>query len=80
MADESFTLLGPLPHPSENPDPEPLCNASLAATPAQRLAWLDEALQLSKLWGCCLTLHLVDAGKSERESTGVTSQKRSGPM
>jgi hypothetical protein len=70
VADESFSLLGPLPHPSENPDPETLRNASLEATPAQRLAWLDEALQLSKLWGRSLALYLVDAGKSERESRG----------
>ena len=51
MADESFSLLGPLPHPSENPDPETFRNASLAATPAQRLAWLDEALQLAYATG-----------------------------
>jgi Integrase core domain len=43
VADESSSLLGPLPHLSENLDPKALLNASLAATPAQRLAWLEEA-------------------------------------
>jgi len=51
VADESFSLLGPLPRPSENPDRETLRNASLAATPAQRLAWLEEALQLAYATG-----------------------------
>lgn len=51
MADESFSSLGPLAHPSENPDPETFRNASLAATPAQRLAWLDEALRLAYATG-----------------------------
>jgi len=43
--------LGLLSHPSENPDPETFRNASLAATPAQRLAWLEEALQLAYATG-----------------------------
>ncbi len=54
MADESFSLLGPLPHPSENPDPETFLDASLVATPAQWLAWLDEALQLAYATGALM--------------------------
>ncbi|THJ17236.1 MAG: hypothetical protein CAF42_002320 [Nitrospira sp. CG24B] len=51
MADESFSSLGPLPHPSENPDAETLFQASLMATPTQRIAWLEEALQLAYATG-----------------------------
>lgn len=45
MADETSSLLGPLPYPSENPDQETLFKALLSATPRQRIAWLEEALQ-----------------------------------
>ncbi|HRI38319.1 MAG TPA: hypothetical protein PLO50_07180 [Nitrospira sp.] len=47
MADESFSSLGPLPHPSENPDPKRFLQASLVVTSTQRVAWLEEALQLA---------------------------------
>ena len=51
MVDESSSLFGPLPHPSENPDPETLFKASLAATSMQRIAWLEGALQLAYATG-----------------------------
>jgi hypothetical protein len=50
MADESSPF-GPLPHPSKNADPETFLEASLAATPTQRIAWLEEALQLAYATG-----------------------------
>lgn len=50
MADESSPF-GSLPHPSESANSETFLEASLAATPAQRIAWLEEALQLAYATG-----------------------------
>ena len=67
MADESFSSLG-LPHPSENPDPETLLQASLAATPTQRIAWLEEALQLAYVTGALKPRRFIS--KEEWEAMG----------
>jgi hypothetical protein len=40
-----------LPHPTENPDPETLFQASLAATPTQWIVWLEESLRLAYATG-----------------------------
>lgn len=51
MADVSFSSLDLLPHPSESPDSETLFQESLVATPTQRIAWLEESLQLAYTTG-----------------------------
>lgn len=68
MADESFSSLGPLPHPSENPDPQRLLQASLAATPTQRIAWLEEALRLAYESGALKLRQFI--GKEEWDAMG----------
>lgn len=69
MADESSSPLGPLPHPSENPDSEALLQASLAATLTQRIAWLEEALQLAYASGALKPRRFIS--KEEWEEMGL---------
>ncbi|NOU10230.1 MAG: hypothetical protein HOO98_09470 [Nitrospira sp.] len=72
MADESLSPLGPLPHPSENPDPETLFQASLMATPKQRIAWLEEALRLAYATGALKPRKFLT--QQEWEAMGSSSQ------
>ena len=69
VADESSSPLGRLPHPSENPDPEALLQASLAVTPTQRIAWLEEALQLAYASGALKPRRFIS--KEEWEEMGL---------
>ena len=47
MAEKPVIVSGVLPRADWNVDDQSLLAATLAATPAQRLAWLEEALQLA---------------------------------
>lgn len=71
MADESSPF-GPLPHPSESADPETFHAKSLAATPAQRIAWLEEALQLAYATGALKPRRFLT--KEEWDSMGSSPQ------
>lgn len=71
MADESSPF-GPLSHPSESADPKTFFEASLAATPAQRLAWLEEALHLAYSTGALKPRRFLS--KEEWDAMGSSSQ------
>jgi hypothetical protein len=71
MADESSPF-GPLPHPSKRANPEAFLQASLAATTTQRLAWLEEALQLAYAAGALKPRRMIS--KEEWEAMGSSSQ------
>lgn len=69
MADELVSSLGPLPHSSENPDPETLLKASL--TPTQRIARLEEALQLAYATGALKPRRFIT--KEEWDAMGASN-------
>lgn len=70
MADESSPF-GPIPHPSESANSETFLEASLAATPMQRLAWLEEALRLAYETGALKPRRFIS--KEEWEAMGSST-------
>lgn len=54
--------------PDWNADDQSLLDATLSATPAQRLAWLEEALQVAYASGALKPRRLI--GKEEWEAMG----------
>jgi len=57
---------------SWNADDQSLLSATLSATPAQRLAWLEEALRLAYASGALKPRRFI--GKEEWEAMGSSSR------